>query len=115
MLQNELPWLEMIVLNDSPGLVRSAWAIIKENKSLVEEVEALKKTVRNEKAAWKVVKEHSMTLESSVTASIELATRLRESEKALEAACAAVELFKEQGTRADAEKVDSKNPFLTFA
>lgn len=80
---------------------------IKKNKSLVEEVGVLQKTVSDEQVARAVVEDKLKKLEGSVSASDELSARLVESERMLMEVRAEVASLKEQVANADIEKVRS--------
>lgn len=88
--------MQRTVQTDSLGPVGFRREVIKKENSLVKEVEALQKMASDEKAARKGVGEELMTLKSLVSISDSLATKLTESDKALEAALAEVALLKEQ-------------------
>lgn len=78
------------------------------NKSLVEKVRMLQKTVSVEQAARKVLEEETVHLKGLVSASNELTAKLAESDKSLEAASEEVASLKEQVKLAYIKKMESE-------
>lgn len=59
--------MHLTVLTDSVGLVKFGGEVIKRNKSVVEEVEAVLKKVSDKKAAWQRVEKEFTRLKCSVS------------------------------------------------
>lgn len=96
----------MTVSIESLCLVTFVREVIKKKKSSMEKLEALQKTVCDEKIAWQIFEEKITALRGSVPASDVLSAKLAKSGKLLRAVCAEFTSLKEQMARVNTEKAD---------
>lgn len=114
LLADELPGSHLTVLIDYLELVKLEREVMKNKKSLLDEVKVLRKTVGEENAAPEGVEKKLTQLKSSVSALDLAAARVAESDKLLETTRAEVGSLKEQMTSADTEKADFNKLLAQF-
>lgn len=56
LLKDELSVSQMTIQTDRLGLVKLGWEVVKKSKSLLEDVEALQRTVSHKNGAWEGLK-----------------------------------------------------------
>lgn len=99
LLRDVLPILKMSVSTESVRILKFEREVIQKIKWLVEESQALKRTVIDEKGAWQGLEKKLTELKASVSASSASGTfgaKLEEPEKPLEAARVEVSSLKER-------------------